>query len=233
MSYKATILCIDPPYLFKDPLTMSETPRGAMSNYPPLTIEELKKLPIADIADPSGALLALWCPSSLIQSGLDLMKVWNFDFKQTWIWVKIKKNINMNGDINDVLSMYMGHTFRQCHEICLLGINNTKVYKKRINKAQRSVSFAANARHSEKPEELQNRLDIMFGNNVNKIELFARRQRKGTICIGNEAPMTLNEDIRLSLSKLMDLSDDKIVSIKEIISLDKIDNEKLVSIWND
>jgi N6-adenosine-specific RNA methylase IME4 len=36
------------------------------------------------------AVLVLWVPSSLLQEGLDTMKAWGFEQKQTWIWVKIK-----------------------------------------------------------------------------------------------------------------------------------------------
>jgi len=96
----------------------------------------------------------------------------------------------------------LGRLFRQSHEICLIGINNNKIYKKLQNKSQRSVCFAENIKHSAKPEYLQNSLDIMFPD-ANKIEIFARRQRPGWECIGNEAPGTMGEDIRVSLDKIL------------------------------
>ena len=46
-------------------------------------------------------------------------------------------------------------------------------------------------------------LDIMFpGDDINKIELFARRDRPGWKCIGNENPSTIGQDIRDSLEIL-------------------------------
>jgi len=61
------------------------------------------------------------------------------------------------------------------------------------------VSFAPNLRHSAKPEDLQDSLDIMFPKG-NKLELFARRIRKDWVCLGDE--ICNGEDIRVSLAKL-------------------------------
>ncbi len=227
---------------FFDGLKMSDTPRGAADNYQLMSNEDIKKMPVSSIADPNGAILALWVPSSLLQEGLDVMKAWGFQHKQTYVWVKtkkealgdftkwIKKNIlkqpqalydkatyakavdsilDYLGKVNlsTELSFGMGRLFRQTHEICLIGTNNNKIYKSLSNKSQRSVSFAENLRHSAKPECLQDSLDIMFnGPSVKKIEIFARRQRPGWICIGNESQMTKGEEINLSLKKLNSLT---------------------------
>jgi N6-adenosine-specific RNA methylase IME4 len=43
-------------------------------------------------------------------------------------------------------------------------------------------------------------LDLMFpGKSNKKIEMFARRDRPGWVCIGNQAPATINKDIRESI----------------------------------
>jgi mRNA m6A methyltransferase catalytic subunit len=85
------VIVADPPWSFKDSLKMSDVARGAAANYKVMTISDIKQLPIKDYADPSGAILALWVPSSLLQEGLDTMKAWGFKHKQTYIWVKTKK----------------------------------------------------------------------------------------------------------------------------------------------
>lgn len=115
----------------------------------------------------------------------------------------IKHYIKSVGQFNlsTMLSFGLGRIYRQSHEICLIGTSNNKIYQKLANKSQRSVSFAPNLGHSIKPECLQDSLDIMFPG-MRKIELFARRQRPGWNCIGNEAPATHGEDIRVSLAKL-------------------------------
>lgn len=223
MSQKFSVLVVDCPWSFSDKLQQSEVPRGAAANYSTMSISQIKQMQVKDISDPEGAILALWVPSSLLQEGLDVMKAWGFCHKQTYIWVKTKKNplidiakqfiksfknLNLdeikniinNFNYNNSLSFGMGRLFRQTHEICLIGTNNNKIYKKLCNKSQRSVSFGENLRHSVKPNHLQNSLEIMFPDS-NKIEIFARRTKDGWTCIGNE--VCNGEDINVSIKKLI------------------------------
>ena len=238
---KFQAIVADPPWSFKDSLKMSDVKRGALANYNTMTISDIQALPVKKACHPDGAVLCLWVPSSLLQEGLDTMKAWGFKHKQTYIWVKTKKEMFISllkefsvewkknakqGSVKNfftdfplsevkkffiaasnvldkqsLLSFGMGRLFRQTHEICLIGTSNNQIYKKLKNKSQRSVSFAPNLKHSAKPENLQDSLDIMFPG-TDKLELFARRERKGWTCLGNECPSTLGEDIVVSLSKL-------------------------------
>lgn len=218
------LIAADPPWVHSDQLTMSKVKRGAKSQYESLmTTENLKGLEISRIVH-DDALLALWVPGTHMQDGLDVMKAWGFSQKQIWVWVKIKKspldklkklfkapydksafNIAMTEfNINDILSFYMGHYFRQTHELCLIGVRG-KLASKVTNHSQRSVFLGPIGNHSEKPEALQDMLELMFKSDdeeINKLELFARRDRKGWTCLGNECPSTFSEDIRESLSNL-------------------------------
>lgn len=225
MSQRFTVVVADPPWSFSDKLQHSDVPRGAAANYNTMTISEIKQIPVQEVIDPEGAILALWVPSSLLQEGLDVMKSWGFHHKQTYIWVKSKKepfkeiisNILKNSikempsksifsklfdnfSLNNTLSFGMGRLFRQTHEICLIGTNNNKIYKKLSNKSQRSVSFAENLKHSAKPDYLQNSLELMFPN-TNKLEMFARRYKPGWVCVGNQ--VILGEDINISIKNLI------------------------------
>lgn len=92
MPSKFQVIVADPPWDFRDTITMIDTPRGARANYNTMTMLEIKQLPINSYVDPAGAVLALWVPSSLLQEGLDTMSAWGFTHKQTYIWVKIKKD---------------------------------------------------------------------------------------------------------------------------------------------
>jgi len=222
---KFRVICSDPPYMFSDRLTMSETKRGAASIYSTLSIEDLKVLPVKDIAE-DDAVLLLWCPSSLIEDGLEVMKAWGFRQTQTHIWVKTKKfhlqdllksivkwsksdNKLVSIDdllrrfvLEDVLAFGMGRLFRQTHELVLIGVRG-KVYSHLVNKSQRSVHFFPATKHSVKPDSLQDMLEKMFpGEEHHKIELFARRDKTGWTCVGNESPSTPGEDIRVSIDRL-------------------------------
>jgi N6-adenosine-specific RNA methylase IME4 len=216
---KFNVIVSDPPWSFSDPLTHNSVKRGASSNYSTMTIEDIKNLPIEDIAE-DDAILVLWCPSSLLQQGLDVMKSWGFEFKQTHIWVKTKqeplkdllKKLKddalyhiMNFNMNTTLAFGMGRLFRQTHEIALIGVRG-KIYKYLENKSQRSVDLFPALKHSKKPETIQNMLDIMFPCFPGKkLEMFARRDREGWLCIGNESSLTNKEDIRDSIKRIQNL----------------------------
>ena len=219
---KFQVIVADPPWSFSDSLNMSDVARSAKANYNTMTIGQIKDLKVKEITSPDGAILALWVPSSLLQEGLDVMKAWGFKHKQTYIWVKTKKqpflillkslfkglkqekfdikNLFKGFSLNDTLAFGMGRLFRQTHEICLIGVSNNKLYKLLKNKSQRSVSLEQNLKHSKKPDYLQNSLEIMFPD-TEKLEIFARRELNGWTCIGNE--VCNGEDITVSLAKLL------------------------------
>jgi N6-adenosine-specific RNA methylase IME4 len=230
---KFNIICADPPYAFSDKLKMSNVKRGAEANYKTLTIDDIKNLKIAELAA-DDAVLALWVPSAILQQGLDLVSAYGFDFKQMWVWVKIKKdpfdnlkkeilkksiidtiskqkiidtknaeNIIDNFNINDTLTFGMGKIARNVHEICLVGTKG-KANKYIKNKSQRTVFFHQNFKHSQKPEILQDKLELIFPDFKDKAcEIFARRSRQGWRCIGNECESTFGQDIRDSIEDII------------------------------
>lgn len=85
---KFRVITADCPWDFGDKPTMSDVARGAASNYPCLDLAAIKALPVKDLAE-DDAVLGLWCPSSMLQDGLDVMKAWGFRQVQEWIWVKL------------------------------------------------------------------------------------------------------------------------------------------------
>ena len=91
MTKQFDVIVADCPWPFSDSLKMSDVKRGAQANYSTMTISEIQALPVNDTCNPNGAVLCLWVPSSLLQEGLDTMKAWGFTHKQTYIWVKTKK----------------------------------------------------------------------------------------------------------------------------------------------
>jgi len=230
---KANLLVIDPPYPFADKLRHSSVKRGSESQYKSvMSDKDILALDIKSIAA-DDSLLALWCPSAYLDLGLQCVKNYGYRTVQSWIWVKTKKHplsslikhifksvrkitnfksfkkqtveIINSFNINEILSFFMGHYFRQTHEIVLIGVRG-KMASKVQDKSQRSVFLGPIGRHSEKTEALQDMLDKMFTDeNIGvgkKIELFARRDRPGWRCFGNENKSTIGEEIRDSIEKL-------------------------------
>lgn len=90
---KFDVIVADCPWPFADKLKMSDVKRSAQANYDVMTISDIQQLAVPEVCNPAGAVLCLWVPSSLLREGLDTMKAWGFHHKQTYIWVKTKKNI--------------------------------------------------------------------------------------------------------------------------------------------
>jgi N6-adenosine-specific RNA methylase IME4 len=181
-----SVIVADCPWSFSDQLTMSKVKRGAGSNYKLLGIDDIIALPVKELAS-DDAILALWVPSALLAEGLRTMAAWGFVQKTVFTWVKTAKG-------GSGLAIKMGHTFRGATEHALIGKRGRP---KRLNGSQRNVALDLATKHSVKPETLQDRLDLMYAGE--KLELFARRERPGWRCLGNEID---GKDIRDSLSEL-------------------------------
>lgn len=221
---KFNVIVTDPPYAFNSPLKMKDgVSRSADSQYRSvMTLDDIIHLDVKSIVA-DDAILALWVPSAMLAEGLETVKNYGFDFKQTFIWVKTKQNpfkkfvsefskdpikAIQDFDLNSVLSFNMGFYFRNTHEICLIGTRG-RISSYIQNHSQRTINFDngegelddglvldESMIHSKKTEKLQDSLDLMLpdvckdkkGNvlNVNRIEMFARRNRKGYVCVGNE-----------------------------------------------
>lgn len=183
---KFRVIVADPPWRFDDKLQMSTVARSADDNYNTLTLSDIINLNVRDLIDPAGCMLVMWVPSTMLIDGLRVLEAWGFQFKGTYVWAKMRKD--MRG-----LAIGMGHTFRQAHEIALVGVSG-KVTSLIANKGQRSACLAVNQGHSKKPEHLQDSLDLMFPDS-NKLEMFARRQRPGWICTGDELDFSDIRDV--------------------------------------
>ena len=194
---KFGIILADPPWRFNDNLKYEKrdkTVRGVNYMYPTLDLSAIARLPISDLTA-ENALCALWVPSAFLKAGMDILEAWGFQYRQLWIWGKTSKRDPLN------LAFGMGRLARNCHEPCLVGIKG-KYTKHLKNHSQRNLFMHPTMKHSQKPESVQDSLDLMFPE-WDKLELFARRDRKGWTCIGNEAPLTAGEDIRDSISDLV------------------------------
>lgn len=183
---KFQVIVADPAWGFNDNLKQMKRPvkRAASAQYKVMTPAQIAAIPVSEIADPMGCLLALWVPGSFLVHGLQVMKAWGFTHKQVFVWVKLKKKYHEEEDWNEATRVGMGRLFRQSHEIALIGTSGKSVYPWLDDHSQRSVAFDLNAGHSTKPPTLQKRLEKMFPG-TDKVELFARRSRKDWLVLGD------------------------------------------------
>lgn len=192
---KFQVIVADPPWSYEDKLRMGGTVgvrRSADSHYDVMHVDAIKALQIPAADE---AFLALWCPNTLIEShGLSTMRAWGFVFKGMYHWIK-----TAGGESG--LAFGMGRYFRACAETALFGVRGRSDRgPKLLAMTERNVLLSPALKHSAKPDGLQDSLEKMYAGPY--LEMFARRDRPGWYCIGNEAPDTMGEDITRSLDRL-------------------------------
>lgn len=92
------------------------------------------------------------------------------------------------------LAFGMGRYFRGCTEHALIGTRG-KCSQLVVSKSERNAEQTPALPHSQKPYGLHECIERMFPAG-RWLELFARRERKGWLCVGNEAPGYEDIDIR-------------------------------------
>jgi len=160
---KHKILLLDPPYLFRN---FTEKKHGSpKKHYNGLTIEQLCKLPIGEIAD-DNAVMFLWIPCTKIVDGahLELFNAWNFKpVTLAFCWRKIYKSGKP----------YTGLGFwcRNDVELCLLG-KRGKISRK-SNNVKQTIEAPVLKPHSTKPAIFRDKMVELVGD-LPRIEIFAR-----------------------------------------------------------
>lgn len=138
-------------------------------------------MPVGDLAR-ADCHLFLWATGPCLPHALQVMTAWGFRYSALgFVWVKLNKRAPVLFWDSPSFFMGMGHTTRQNAELVLLGRRGSP---KRKSKAVRQLLVAPRGVHSEKPEELQNRIEAYADGPY--CELFARRVRPGWDCWGDE-----------------------------------------------
>lgn len=179
------IVAADPAWLFSDALPGAK--RGASSNYQCLTVDELCRLELPPIAD--DALLFLWRVSAMVPAAYRVVHAWGFVDKSELVWRKLtKKGKRWFG---------MGRYVRAEHETCIIAARgrfavDTAVMPRSVFDApeddEPSVFEAVCHGHSKKPDEFYAIAERIGGPDARRLELFARAERTGWTCIGDQVP---------------------------------------------
>lgn len=202
MKFKAIIA--DPPVPFE---VWGKRPggtdsRSAEAHYSTMTWDELNSLgdTIRAVAADDCCLFLWMCQPLLIET-LEMARQWGFEYKtKAFSWCKTYTSGNSffvgmgywtRANTEDVLLFTRGKPAR----------DDKGVYQLLVTLEQdpysASAVIAPMTRHSEKPEEVQNRIERLVGGPY--LEMFARRRRPGWATVGNELD---GLDIRDSLARL-------------------------------
>jgi N6-adenosine-specific RNA methylase IME4 len=148
------------------------------NHYGTSTIEQIMKLPVAQLAADHCTLL-LWCtwPHIAIGTHVAVIEAWGFK-PSTAAFAWVKKNADGEG-----FHTGMGYWTRSNTEVCFIA---TKGSPLRLATDVHQVVFAPVGEHSAKPEEVRRRIERLFAGPY--LELYGRKPVAGWTVWGNEIP---------------------------------------------
>lgn len=136
-------------------------------DYPTMSLEEIKNLPVQNISD-NNSVLFLWTTHAYLPKAFEVMKTWGFKYQRTITWDK-KNGMSLFG-------------FHHRTEFCLFGYKGKiEMYPKR--QTIPTLWIEKSTKHSKKPELFRKAIEV-FGDS--RIELFARERIEGWDAWGNE-----------------------------------------------
>ena len=177
---KYQIIVIDPPWQVKK-IQNKQRPNQVEMDYPMMSIDVIKNLPIQDIAD-ENSWCFLWTTQKYLWDSRAILEGWGFNHKLTMVWEKTYGR-------SAGMPLY---GFRWNAEFILVGTKGKKDMfpKKPLIPA---VFQAENIRHSQKPDRFYKMIEPL---GENRIDIFARQKREGWDVWGNE----VKNDIELGVT---------------------------------
>lgn len=179
---KFNIIIADPPWQYSSSrmvLNNGTAIDDVDNHYDTLSIDDLKNLDVKSVAD-KNCILYMWATGPKLDEAMELMKAWGFNYSTiAYVW--------------DKKHTLPGYYSCSATEIVLVG-KRGKCPDRLVSNEKQLISEHRGA-HSKKTELVQDSIDRLW-NTENKLELFARRDRPGWTCVGNECPSTMGIDIR-------------------------------------
>jgi N6-adenosine-specific RNA methylase IME4 len=169
------VIYADPPWPFET-WGASGQNRSVDNHYSTSAIEEIMKLPVAQLAM-DDCVLVLWCtwPHIAIGTHVEIIRAWDFEpSTAAFVWVK-------QNPTGDGLHTGLGYWTRSNSEACFIA---TKGSPLRLNASVDQVIMAPVGEHSAKPEEVRRCIERLFPGPY--LELYARNPVPGWTTWGNE-----------------------------------------------
>lgn len=194
--YRAILM--DPPWKY---LTWSKKGAGRSpdNHYPTMTVDELKALPVRDVAA-KDCVLFMWVIDSHVQIAFELLAAWGFKYKTIgFYWAKTNKDGSwfMNtghwtrANPESVMECYLGDTEQEVERAFLSTIGHPS--RREDGKNVRRLIVSPRMEHSRKPEETHRRIEALVDGPY--LELFARRPYGEWTVWGNEIDPSQFEEV--------------------------------------
>lgn len=197
MTGKYSLIYSDPPWSYGNTISNG----AAADHYSTMKLIDIKRLPVWELAA-DNAVLAMWYTGTHNQEAIELAEAWGFTVRtmKGFTWVKLNQNAELRinkalaeGEITDFYDfldllnaetrMNGGNHTRANTEDLLIATRGAGLERKHAGIKQ--VVYSPLGAHSEKPWEVRNRLELLYGD-VPRIELFSRSAAPGWHHWGNE-----------------------------------------------
>lgn len=164
---KFRCIVIDPPYDVKK-IERAERPNQCKEmDYPLMSVDEIKELPIPDLAEQKGCHVYLWTTHKYLPSALRIFEAWGVKYQCLMTWVK-KTGMTPFSWMYNTEHVLFGR------------IGSLDLKRKGIKLS----FFGRSERHSQKPEEFDE--IVRQASPEPRLEMFARKKKKGFVVWGNE-----------------------------------------------
>ena len=175
MKYKTIV--IDPPWAIGSLANTGRTGhkiKPMSDNYKTMSIEEIKKIPIKNIAE-DNAFIFLWTTHRFLPDCFEILKEWGFKYHLTLTWDKGRGLTHFG--------------FHRKTEFCLFAYNG-KLNHEVKGKSIHSVMYEYNKGHSIKPDIFYDEIQRKFPEPY--LDVFARREREGWAVFGDEVENSID-----------------------------------------
>ena len=143
--------------------------------YPTMELEDIKNLPVKELAD-KNCVLFLWTINKYLEQSYEVARAWGFKPSTMLVWDKTPKGIGLGG------------TFTLANEYLLFCRRGTVKANHRV---KGNHWHFPREKHSRKPEFFRNLITETFGD-LPRVELFAREKFEGWDAWGNEVEDSIN-----------------------------------------
>lgn len=161
----------DPPWRFR---TWSETNqrKSASRHYSLMTLDQIKALPVGDLAAKDCA-LCLWAINPMLPHAIEVMEAWGFRFK-TVLLTWAKTTLRTDASWAPKYHQGLGYWTRANSEMCLLGVRGKP---KRLARNVPQLIVSPRREHSRKPDDAYSRIERLLPGP--RVSLFSRESRPG------------------------------------------------------
>lgn len=166
------VILADPAWMFalRSPKGEAKSPQA---QYRCMPLADIQALPVSQLAAPDCACI-MWATAPILPQALATLDAWGFTFKSAGSWAK-------QSPTGASWGFGPGYIYRSAAEFWLLGTIGRPVQRSR---SIRNLIVAPRREHSRKPDQMHTDIEALFDGPY--VELFARSQRPGWDCWGNE-----------------------------------------------